>query len=158
MVAPVERSVEPTGKELEELHREASGHYLKGEFSKAIEIWRHLLDLQHDDERAREGIRLCEQLAGDGGTTTADEPLPALELDTGFFKQVQERMEPELTSRRLLVARMRRHPLVIVKRAAFAESGSTSPPRRGSTVPRDRLDPEGCSTTRPPVPIPHPRH
>jgi tetratricopeptide (TPR) repeat protein len=50
--------------DLEDLHREASGHYLKGEFVAAIEAWRQVLDLKPDDERAREGIRLCEQLDG----------------------------------------------------------------------------------------------
>lgn len=50
--------------DLEDLHRRASSHYLKGEFVAAIEAWRQVLDLKPDDERAREGIRLCEQLDG----------------------------------------------------------------------------------------------
>jgi tetratricopeptide (TPR) repeat protein len=50
--------------DLEDLHRQASGHYLKGEFVNAMAAWRQVLDLQPDDERAREGIRLCEQLDG----------------------------------------------------------------------------------------------
>lgn len=50
--------------DLEELHRQASGHYLKGEFVDAMAAWRQVLDLKPDDERAREGIRLCEQLDG----------------------------------------------------------------------------------------------
>jgi tetratricopeptide (TPR) repeat protein len=47
---------------LEDLHRQASGHYLKGDFAAAVTAWRQVLDLKPDDERAREGIRLCEQL------------------------------------------------------------------------------------------------
>jgi tetratricopeptide (TPR) repeat protein len=68
---------------LEELHRQASGHYLKGEFDAAMVAWRSVLEQQPDDERAREGIRLCEQLAGgidpslvDLDSTSAPQALP----------------------------------------------------------------------------------
>jgi tetratricopeptide (TPR) repeat protein len=49
---------------VEELHSRASGHYLKGDFAAATATWRQVLEFQPADERAREGIRLCEQLIG----------------------------------------------------------------------------------------------
>jgi tetratricopeptide (TPR) repeat protein len=67
--------------ELEELHRQASVHYLKGEFTEAMSAWRKVLEVQPDDERGREGMRLCEQLAGEieaaraaSGADSASEP------------------------------------------------------------------------------------
>jgi len=63
-------------RDLEELHRQASGHYLKGEFPEAMAAWRQVLELKPDDERGREGIRLCEQLEGtvEQDVTAAPEP------------------------------------------------------------------------------------
>jgi tetratricopeptide (TPR) repeat protein len=49
-------------KQLEELHRQASSHYLKGDFAAAMDAWRKVLEIDPDDERGRDGIRLCEQL------------------------------------------------------------------------------------------------
>ncbi len=49
-------------RNLETLHRRASGHYLKGDLAEAMAAWREVLDFQPDDERARDGIRLCERL------------------------------------------------------------------------------------------------
>jgi tetratricopeptide (TPR) repeat protein len=49
--------------DLETLHRKASGHYLRGEFDSAATIWRELLEHAPKDVRAREGVRLCEELA-----------------------------------------------------------------------------------------------
>jgi tetratricopeptide (TPR) repeat protein len=60
---------------LEDLHRQASGHYLKGDFPAAIEAWQAVLREQPDDERAREGIRLCEQLAGGFDPETTPPPV-----------------------------------------------------------------------------------
>jgi tetratricopeptide (TPR) repeat protein len=60
---------------LEELHRQASGHYLKGDFPAAIEAWQAVIQQQPDDERAREGIRLCEQLAGGFDPETTPPPV-----------------------------------------------------------------------------------
>jgi len=63
-------------RDLEELHRQASGHYLRGDFPKAMAAWRQVLELKPDDERGREGIRLCEQLEGtvELDVTAAPEP------------------------------------------------------------------------------------
>jgi tetratricopeptide (TPR) repeat protein len=64
-------------QDLEELHRQASGHYLKGDFPAAMAAWRKVLEIKPDDERGREGIRLCEQLEGcvEDGITTEPEPV-----------------------------------------------------------------------------------
>ncbi len=51
-------------QDLDSLHEKASGLYLQGDHQGALDAWRALLELQPDDERALEGIRLCEQLAG----------------------------------------------------------------------------------------------
>ena len=67
-------------RNLEDLHRQASGHYLKGDFPAAIEAWQAVLQQQPDDERAREGIRLCEQLAG--GFDPETTPPPAHEVSS----------------------------------------------------------------------------
>jgi tetratricopeptide (TPR) repeat protein len=70
-------------RDLEELHRQASGHYLKGEFAEAMAAWRQVLELEPDDERGREGIRLCEQLEdtveqdGTAAPEPPSEPIPA---------------------------------------------------------------------------------
>lgn len=53
------------------LHQQASTKYLQGEFEQALEVWRRLLELDPQDERAQEGVRLCEMLAEDGDTTPA---------------------------------------------------------------------------------------
>jgi tetratricopeptide (TPR) repeat protein len=50
-------------QELEQLHRDASSHYLKGEYEEAIRCWQRVLQQNPDDERATEGIRLCAQMA-----------------------------------------------------------------------------------------------
>jgi tetratricopeptide (TPR) repeat protein len=49
--------------DLESLHRKASGHYLRGELDEAMRVWRELLGQTPGDVRAREGVRLCEELA-----------------------------------------------------------------------------------------------
>lgn len=51
---------------VEALHQEAAGHYLQGDFGDALRVWRELLQIDAEDERAQEGVRLCEMLASDG--------------------------------------------------------------------------------------------
>ncbi len=51
-------------QDLDSLHEKASGLYLQGDHQGALEAWQALLEIQPDDERALEGIRLCEQMAG----------------------------------------------------------------------------------------------
>ncbi len=50
-------------KDLEALHRKASEHYLRGEFSEALSAWKEVLRLDPADEQALEGVRLSGQLA-----------------------------------------------------------------------------------------------
>jgi len=59
--------------DLDSLHQRASAHYLQGNVAAALESWRNLLKLAPGDERAVEGVRLCEHLLaaeGDAGATT----------------------------------------------------------------------------------------
>ena len=56
-------------EDLESLHQKASAHYLCGDLASALETWRQLLELHPEDERAIEGVRLCEQLAGSEEST-----------------------------------------------------------------------------------------
>jgi tetratricopeptide (TPR) repeat protein len=65
---------------IEELHQQASTHYLQGEFGQALRAWRELLALSPDDERALEGVRLCEMLAEETGQASADAQAPTFEI------------------------------------------------------------------------------
>jgi tetratricopeptide (TPR) repeat protein len=47
----------------ESLHEKASEHYLQGEYETALELWRTLRNQAPEDERAAEGIRLCEMMS-----------------------------------------------------------------------------------------------
>jgi tetratricopeptide (TPR) repeat protein len=52
---------------IDQLHQQAAAQYLQGEFNAAMDSWRELLSLDPEDERAREGLRLCEMLAQESG-------------------------------------------------------------------------------------------
>lgn len=58
-------------QDLEDLHQKAAAHYLQGDFPTALTFWRDLLELDPADERAQEGIRLCELLAAEDGADGA---------------------------------------------------------------------------------------
>ncbi len=45
--------------QIEDLHQQASEHYLNGRFDEALQAWRQLFELNPGDDRASEGIRLC---------------------------------------------------------------------------------------------------
>jgi len=60
-------------KRLENLHQQASTLYLQGEYTAALETWRQLLKIDPKDERAREGVRLCELLVQEEGGTLPPE-------------------------------------------------------------------------------------
>jgi tetratricopeptide (TPR) repeat protein len=61
--------MEQQDKRLENLHQQASTLYLQGEYVAALSAWRQLLQLDPQDERAREGVRLCELLVQEEGGT-----------------------------------------------------------------------------------------
>ena len=63
-------------RQLDELYELASEHYLNGRFAEALQAWRQLLDLNPDDERAQEGIRLAELMA-EGEVAPAASSQPA---------------------------------------------------------------------------------
>lgn len=60
-------------KETERLHEQASGYYLQGDLDSALNVWSGLLEADPDDERAAEGIRLCEQLIGSHSESVCSE-------------------------------------------------------------------------------------
>lgn len=45
-----------------DLHQEASEHYLQGRFAEALASWRQILATDPTDQRALEGVELCELL------------------------------------------------------------------------------------------------
>jgi len=51
-----------------DLHQEASEHYLQGRFAEALNAWRQILASDPTDERAVEGVELCELLTEDSAT------------------------------------------------------------------------------------------
>ena len=57
-------------QQVEQLHHQASEQYLSGDFQSALVSWQQLLQLNPQDERAREGVRLCGLLTqGDEGAS-----------------------------------------------------------------------------------------
>jgi tetratricopeptide (TPR) repeat protein len=57
-------------EQIESLHEKASGAYLQGDYVAALAAWDQLLGASPNDERAREGIRLCRMMV-----QSEDEPL-----------------------------------------------------------------------------------
>ncbi|HEX6851839.1 MAG TPA: tetratricopeptide repeat protein [Candidatus Polarisedimenticolaceae bacterium] len=78
----------------DQLHQQASEHYLQGEYAQAIAAWRQLLELDPANEQALEGVRMSALLSeGDGGATPAvspaapadaTAPAPDFEIDLGL--------------------------------------------------------------------------
>jgi len=66
-------------RDVENLHREASGFYLKGDLQSAQRVWREILTLRPQDVRAKEGVRLCDQFSDGVGSNdaSAGPPEPA---------------------------------------------------------------------------------
>ncbi|MBD3869068.1 MAG: hypothetical protein IFK94_13170 [Acidobacteria bacterium] len=74
----------------ESLHQRASEHYLQGEYGSALEIWQAIHDQTPQDERAVEGIRLCEVMSesktvpepedGAGFDLAPEETVPDIDL------------------------------------------------------------------------------
>ena len=62
----------------ERLHQQASAQYLQGKFEEALATWKHILASDPEDERAGEGVRLCELLTADGAAAT-QAATPAIE-------------------------------------------------------------------------------
>lgn len=57
-------------QEIEALHQQASDHYVRGEYREALEVWKRVLALDPEDEKAREGARLSGLL----GESEVEEP------------------------------------------------------------------------------------
>ena len=56
----------------ERLHEQASAHYLQGDYDEARATWRRLLETDPADQRAADGVRLCEMLDEGGATAPID--------------------------------------------------------------------------------------
>jgi tetratricopeptide (TPR) repeat protein len=69
--------MESQDSKIDGLHQKASAHYLQGEFQAALQAWRELLALDPQDERAIEGVKLCELLADDQAAAATPEAKPA---------------------------------------------------------------------------------
>jgi len=69
------------------LHRRASESYHAGDYEAAREAWSRMLEVAPKDERALEGLRRCDEVAGDSGSDPIGGPEPdlledlALEID-----------------------------------------------------------------------------
>ena len=57
-----QREMDP--KLVEKLHEKASNAYLQGDVEGALAAWQELLEADPTDERAREGVELCERMTG----------------------------------------------------------------------------------------------
>ena len=63
--------MQETDQSNERLHQLASAQYLQGKFEEALATWAEILTKNSDDERAKEGVRLCELLTQDGAAAAA---------------------------------------------------------------------------------------
>ena len=59
-------------QDIEVLHEKASDCYLRGDYLAALDLWRTLNNQAPEDERAQEGIRLCEMMSPE--VSAADPP------------------------------------------------------------------------------------
>jgi len=90
----------------ESLHQKASEHYLQGDYGEALEVWRTLHNQSPEDERAAEGIRLCEMMSQGQDEPPAEtekdaeldfdmspedgEDVPGFDLDTSILEEMPE--------------------------------------------------------------------
>jgi tetratricopeptide (TPR) repeat protein len=78
----------------EKLHQQASANYLQGKFAEALAVWRQILQADPEDERAKEGLRLCELLTEDGAIEA--EPVEAEPLEAVPEAAAEEPIEFEV--------------------------------------------------------------
>jgi tetratricopeptide (TPR) repeat protein len=52
-----------TQDEIQELEREANGHYQAGDYQRAREVWQQILDSDPENSRAAEGVRMASLLS-----------------------------------------------------------------------------------------------
>jgi tetratricopeptide (TPR) repeat protein len=90
---------------IDNLHQKASAHYLQGEFQAALKAWRELLKLEPEDDRALEGVKLCEMLAEDeagpatGNAESAQAPQQAAGPTVEGFDDDLEELDAILDSK-----------------------------------------------------------
>lgn len=85
----------------ERLHQQASAQYLQGKFDEALATWRQILTGDAEDERAIEGVRLCELLTGDGepaatAATSDEQPSDVAEINVAAPEDLIEFEVPDL--------------------------------------------------------------
>jgi len=49
-------------RQIEQLHEQASEFYVRGEFLEAVATWKQILEIDPDDEKAQEGLRISSNL------------------------------------------------------------------------------------------------
>jgi tetratricopeptide (TPR) repeat protein len=79
--------MESQDPKIDNLQQKASAQYLQGEFQAALATWRELLKLDPEDDRALEGVKLCEMLAEDGGAGA--DPAAGISIE-GFDDDLEE--------------------------------------------------------------------
>ncbi len=76
-------------QQIDSLHEQASDHYVRGEYRKALDVWKQVLDLDPQDEKAQEGVRLSSLLE-DG---EVGEPTHSTESLHRRLEEVEMRLE-----------------------------------------------------------------
>jgi len=84
-------------QDIEVLHQKASEHYLEGDYLAALEMWQALRTQSPDDERALEGIRLCEMMSPEftevNPSELRSEFAPDQDLDFDLDTSILEEMD-----------------------------------------------------------------
>lgn len=91
----------PVSDQSNELHQQASAQYLQGKFDEALATWRQILTDDPEDERATEGVRLCELLTEDGepaatSATSDEQPSEVAEINIAAAEDLIEFEVPDL--------------------------------------------------------------
>ncbi len=118
---------------VEELHRQASEHYLRGRFEEAAKVWGEVLRLEPQDERAREGLALAREMAQ--AHPDWDEALPTPEGPDQDLEQglaVLDRLAPGAGAAPALVQGGSPEPLEAVETIPLAWPVPRGEPRRGT--------------------------
>ena len=123
---------------IKSLHQEASSHYLRGEFGQALELWRSVIELNPEDERAKEGVRLCEllvdeEVAATGQRSPSPPPAeesspPAEESPRPPFAEAAEGFDDDLEELVRLHCQTRSDLMRCVVSAAESEASRSASP------------------------------
>jgi tetratricopeptide (TPR) repeat protein len=99
-VSKKEGVMQQTESTTPDLHQEASEHYLQGRFAEALTAWRKILASDPSDDRALEGVELCELLtedsatAADAGDVAEPTSSPAVALSSDDAPTIADEVVP----------------------------------------------------------------